>query len=259
MSGSLSFDRAADYYDRTRGLSDAARREVIALVAGQIAGRVPILEVGVGTGRMALPLAAAGVDVVGIDLSHNMLLKLTENGAARTVPAARADAVRLPFADNTFAGAYSSHVLHLIPPWRAALGEIVRVVAPGGFYLNDMGGWRERTEGPETDVLEHFLHEAGASTRHVGANHFSEVDEAMAALGATVEPLPTVTMERVEVISEIVDNCAAGRWSITWQISADVRRAAAAATLEWARERFGDVDRRLDTTEEIRWRAYQLR
>ena len=51
-------------------------RAVVEHLAGELRGRGPVLEPGVGTGRMALPMAAAGIDVIGLDLSVPMLREL---------------------------------------------------------------------------------------------------------------------------------------------------------------------------------------
>ena len=76
MTDSIAFDRAADYYDATRGLSEEGVRKTTEALVGAFAGAGPILEVGVGTGQVAMPLRAAGVDPVGLDLSRPMLAKL---------------------------------------------------------------------------------------------------------------------------------------------------------------------------------------
>ena len=54
--------------------ADATVAAVVELV--RAAGGGPVLELGVGTGRLALPLAAAGLDVTGIDVSAAMLDRL---------------------------------------------------------------------------------------------------------------------------------------------------------------------------------------
>ena len=65
-----------------------------------------------------------------------MLAKLVEKaGGASPFPLVHGDATRMPFADDAFGGAYLRWVLHLIPDWRDALVEVVRVVAPGGVLL----------------------------------------------------------------------------------------------------------------------------
>jgi ubiquinone/menaquinone biosynthesis C-methylase UbiE len=98
---SLSFDRAATFYDATRALNahvaerltDALEREIRA--AGN-----RVLEPGVGTGRIARPVAERGIRVTGVDISSRMMEQLS---AQLTRPhRARprvGDATRLPFAD----------------------------------------------------------------------------------------------------------------------------------------------------------------
>src|SRR5207245_3992447 len=76
LTDSVAFDRATGFYDRTRALAPQTMDAVVALLAAELAGRAPVLEPGVGTGRMALPVAAAGVDVIGLDLSAPMLREI---------------------------------------------------------------------------------------------------------------------------------------------------------------------------------------
>jgi len=71
--GSVGFDRAAEYYDRTRGVPPDVAGAQTALLAGELPGRGRVLEVGVGTGQIALPLAEAGVPMAGLDLSMPMV------------------------------------------------------------------------------------------------------------------------------------------------------------------------------------------
>jgi ubiquinone/menaquinone biosynthesis C-methylase UbiE len=123
---SISFDRASEYYDRTRALPNDAMAGVIDLLAREIGGENDCLEIGIGTGRIGLPLNAAGLSVMGMDLSATMLAKLVDK-----FPLVRGDATALPFADGAFGAGIACHVLHLIPEWRQATGELVRVIRPG--------------------------------------------------------------------------------------------------------------------------------
>ena len=66
MSDSIAFDRAAEYYDDTRGLSEEGVRHTTEALAEVFRGGGPILEVGVGTGQVALPLHDAGVPAAHI-------------------------------------------------------------------------------------------------------------------------------------------------------------------------------------------------
>ncbi|MFN2588949.1 MAG: class I SAM-dependent methyltransferase [Actinomycetota bacterium] len=118
MSDSIRFDRAVDYYDRTRALTPGTEERMVEVLARELQGRGRFLEIGAGTGRIALPLRAAGVDVFGVDLSAPMLERLLSKG---TAPVVLGDATRLPFRDRSFGAALAVHVLHLIPAWRGAI------------------------------------------------------------------------------------------------------------------------------------------
>jgi ubiquinone/menaquinone biosynthesis C-methylase UbiE len=136
-SDSIVFDeRRAESYDRTRALSPETMAQLVDLLCAELRERGWCLEVGVGTGRISLPLAQAGIKVVGIDLSKPMLRKLLDNrGEADEPSIGLADAMALPFRDGTFGAAIACHVLHLIPRWRSAILELVRVLKPGGVIL----------------------------------------------------------------------------------------------------------------------------
>src|SRR5256886_16170739 len=83
-----------------------------------------LLEVGVGTGRYAVPLQKSGIRLVGVDISR----KMVEFGLAKGLrDVVFADAARLPFVSGSFDVATTNHVLHLIPDWRDGLRGIARV------------------------------------------------------------------------------------------------------------------------------------
>ena len=114
ISGSVSFDRAADIYDATRALPDAvARRLTDALVAEIEAARADrVLEIGIGTGRISRPLSERGVRVCGVDISPRMLARLREQLGPRHLPPdlALGDATRLPLASASFQAVIASGV-----------------------------------------------------------------------------------------------------------------------------------------------------
>ena len=95
-----------------------------------------ILDVGCGTGQDTLDLAqAVGPDgrVVGVDSSETMLQEARQRLAQTQLPVeyVLADAIQLPFADESFDGCQAARVLgHLREPERA-VAEMVRVARPG--------------------------------------------------------------------------------------------------------------------------------
>jgi arsenite methyltransferase len=93
------------------------------------------LDVGSGPGTVTASLAdAAAPDglALGVDISEAMLERAVRNEAGPEVGFLRADAQRLPFRDDTFDAAISMAVLQLVPNPAAALGEMARVLRPGG-------------------------------------------------------------------------------------------------------------------------------
>jgi SAM-dependent methyltransferase len=99
-----------------------------------------ILDVGIGTGRGSLPLAARGMKLTGVDSSPAMLDETRrlagEQGLSLTTMTASLD--RLPFPDATFDSLISLNVLVHFPNWREILPEWARVVRPGGRLVFDV-------------------------------------------------------------------------------------------------------------------------
>jgi hypothetical protein len=67
---------------------DVQRGDEVAAVAflEQMADRGPVLELGIGAGRIALPLAARGIRVEGIDISHAMVAQLRAKPGGDEIP-----------------------------------------------------------------------------------------------------------------------------------------------------------------------------
>jgi SAM-dependent methyltransferase len=95
-------DRIADVYDTWHGEEDYPfqTEESIELLA-ELAGSGPVLELAIGTGRLALPLAARGLEVHGVDASEAMVAKLREKPGGAALPVTLGD-----FADVPVDGAY---------------------------------------------------------------------------------------------------------------------------------------------------------
>ena len=257
MSDSVSFDRAAEYYDRTRGLSEQASREMTAMLLRELAGRGRVLEVGVGTGLVALPLAGTGVPMVGLDLSAPMLAKLAEKAGGAPIPLVRGDATMLPFADDVFVSALVRHVLHLIPAWERAIAELARVVRRGGTVLvatGDIpGAWREVTERFVTRVGRPHYFATGLDVREL-----NRLDEAFAVHGGIPRDLQAIPDRVEQSLDTFLDQMADGLHSWTWEVEEPERRAAADEVRAWARERFGTLDPPEARDVAIEWRAYDL-
>jgi SAM-dependent methyltransferase len=246
-------------YDRTRGLPPRALASVVDLLGRELRDRGTALELGAGTGRIALPLASTGLPLVGVDLSMSMLERLRENaGGHPPFPVAVADATRLPFGPATFGAAYAVHVLHLIPGWRTALAELVRVVRPGGVVLLDLGGGSSRAGREIRRRLEARL--GAGAMNNVGLDWGrARLDGLMASLGAIRRVLPPVSYVERHTLGHYFRMIAEGRYSWTWRIPEVERRRAADAVRSWAEDRYGDLEAPRPLRRRIRFRAFDLR
>jgi len=110
-------DRIADVYDELypEVPTSGPVESTVAFLAS-LAGSGPALELGIGTGRVAIPLQAAGVEVHGIDASERMVARLRAKPGGDRIPVTMGDFVELSLAErfavvyvpfNTFFGLLS--------------------------------------------------------------------------------------------------------------------------------------------------------
>lgn len=252
---SISFDRAADYYDATRSLPADHADDVMQILTTELAGRERCLEIGVGTGRIALPLHERGVDMAGIDLSPQMLAKLVANaGGHAPFPIAVADATHLPFAVATYDAVLASHVFHLIPAWREAADEAIRVLRPGGAILADFGGG---VDGPWRPQMQATLRTYGIERNRPGANRPEELAEHLGQR-AHMRPLPEHTIPVKRSIADDLRDMARQIFSWTWPYPADLVKRAADDLRARAEADGLNVHDEVELIYTVRWWAFDL-
>ena len=165
--GWQGWDEYAPFYDwenaQTLGRRDVAFwRRVAANANG------PVLELGCGTGRVSLPLARAGIDLVGIDRSAQMLARAKRHESLQLI---RGDIRALPFGDGAFPMVLAPYGIlqSLIRPrdLTATLASVARVIETGGTFgidlVPDVPKWREyenrvqlrgKTRGAQITLIE---------------------------------------------------------------------------------------------------------
>lgn len=115
-----------------------------------------VLDVGCAAGHTALAFAPHVREVVGVDLSRNMLAEAARQAAARGVTNARweaASAAALPYADGAFDIVTCRMVVHHFPSLVPPLAEMARVLKAGGqFIVVDI-------VSPEDAALADFINE----------------------------------------------------------------------------------------------------
>lgn len=126
---------AADYDDLYEPVLDT-EGAVECLAA--LAGRGPILEFGVGTGRLALPLVARGLAVHGVDASEAMVERMRQKPGARQVEVTIADFGQVELAGRFTLAVLAFNTVFALPSQEAQVGAFAnaaRHLAPGGRFV----------------------------------------------------------------------------------------------------------------------------
>jgi ubiquinone/menaquinone biosynthesis C-methylase UbiE len=185
-------DQAASFDDQflhsiaTEGERHAWER-ILDLLAppGQV---LDVLDVGCGTGFLALLFAARGHRVTGVDVAPQMIerarAKATAQGLAVTFRIDDAEA--LPDLDASYDLVVCRHLLWTLPHPRQALAEWVRVTRPGGRVAVIDGEWRTATpiRSAETTTMHTAYGEAVvAALPFYGGASAAQVMALMEAVG----------------------------------------------------------------------------
>jgi ubiquinone/menaquinone biosynthesis C-methylase UbiE len=240
MAKSINFDRAADIYDATRKLPDAASRKITDGLLREIraAGADWVLEVGIGTGRMARPLMAHGVRMAGVDISQQMMTRLlAQLTPDHTWPELLlGDATALPFRDGSFRAAMVVHVLHLVSSIEETLAEIRRVLEPGGVLLH-----QTRRAKPETKRFwDESYDEWGRLLRARNFLRRSRFDEVIVRKkiresGASLRLTDVARSTETSTVDDEMHRLRTRSQSWTWQVPSDTFDDALPEYEQWLR------------------------
>ena len=138
------FSTIADRYDLITALlsygQDARWKRTLVALANVRPGE-RALDLACGTGDIAFAVAARGARTVGLDITLRMLQLAdakqgSASGIARRVRFLGGDMTSLPFAPAVFDLVTTGYGLRNVPDLTAAIGEIARVLKPGGRLLS---------------------------------------------------------------------------------------------------------------------------
>lgn len=204
----VSFDRVAKIYDKTRDYPVSVMDKIIKTLINELEGYVNVLEVGVGTARFAKPLQDHGYNVVGIDVSLEMLRKAAEKEMRNLLVG---NVCNLPFKDDSFDVTMSAGLLHLVKEWKATLLEISRVTKKLMMSVIHTG------ENPASKEYRDLLAEYGCNLSQLG---ISERE-----LGTIVKPVKLIDVTTYE--TSVRKSLASLKWkaySYQWDAPNEIHR-----------------------------------
>lgn len=138
-SGYESYQFIAEFYDYVAPYRD--RQDVSFFVEAAVESGGPVLEVGSGTGRVLIPTARAGINIVGLDLSAHMLSVCRQN--LQKEPIEVSERVELIQSDMRKFELKRSFPLITLPfrPFQHLLTPEDQILCLGSIYSHlDMGG-----------------------------------------------------------------------------------------------------------------------
>jgi ubiquinone/menaquinone biosynthesis C-methylase UbiE len=202
-----------------------------------------ILEVGAGTGRISRPLSERGVRVCGVDIAPRMLARLREQLGPRHLPPdlALGDATRLPLASDSFRAVLVFNVLHLVSSLDEAVGELRRVLAPGGVVFRgveeavgeslwdaSMAKWNELMAARD------FSHRAGLRAK--------EMRGVLRAAGGSCRVETVAEHEEPQRPSETVNRIRKRIDSWTWELPDGLFADCLKEYEQWASRHYEDME-----------------
>lgn len=219
-----SYDSYAKFYDSWHDRWPENAKSCCVETLARIADGAEVLELGVGTGRIALPLAAAGLNVSGIDNSEGMLAKLRAKPGAERLRVVRGD-----FADVPMEGTFGLIFVVLSFGYLLTQAEQVRCFENVRRRLTPGGAFVIQTAMPGPGIFNG----SGAldDIFDVPAEDTSQSDSVMLLCSKT-DLLRQVIDQRVIVFAEAGPQVYAHRRRYVWPSELDLMARVAGLTLQ---------------------------
>jgi SAM-dependent methyltransferase len=218
--GYFGEDVAARYDESSAEMFDPAVVEPAVAFLAQLAGGGRALELGVGTGRIALPLARRGVPVHGIELSNAMVSRLRAKPGGDEIGVTIGDFATAT-ADGEFSLAYlvfnTIGNLTTQDAQIACFRNVARHLEPGGCFVIEVGIPQLRRLPPgetfrvfDSSETHWGVDEYDVANQGLVSHHFSIVDGRWQLLSM---PFRYVWPSELDLMAELAGMRLRERWS----------------------------------------------
>jgi SAM-dependent methyltransferase len=150
-----------------------------------------------------------------------------------------ADMTALPFLKGSFDVVVAVHVFHLVDGWQRAVGEVSRMLHPGGLFLHC---WDEYVSSDVLPVENQWLkivHELGGQVRRPGSASRSAVTQWLSQQGLQSQEFRVARWEDKRTPRQAVEYVTRRLWSGTWVVPDDLFTTSAERLWNWANTHFG--------------------
>lgn len=221
MTRNFFDEDVAERYDETEGeMFQASAIDPAVDFLAELAGDGDALELGIGTGRIALPLAARGVHVHGIDLSEAMVARLHAKPSGDRIPVTIGDFATTTL-DATFSVAYLvfNTIMNLTTQDAqvACFENVAAHLAPGGCFVVEVGvpSLRQLPPGQTIRVFSYTsptrfgFDEYDILNQGLVSHHYAERD---GTFGARSIPFRYVWPSELDLMARLAGMTLRERW-----------------------------------------------
>ncbi|MBI4427196.1 MAG: class I SAM-dependent methyltransferase [Candidatus Magasanikbacteria bacterium] len=132
LDSKVGYNLLADYYASKEKYWNSFEKDKVLPMLGDLKDK-KVLDVGAGTGRLALRIAHAGAQVTVLDVSREMLKKVQITNYKLQIIIG--DVENLPFADESFDAVIATFLIVHLKDLRKFFDEAYRVLKTGGLFL----------------------------------------------------------------------------------------------------------------------------
>jgi len=258
MGQRVDFSANAPVYDRRHGAVLASGVAEYLASSGALERGARVLDVGAGTGRVAIAFASIGCKTVALDPAMPMLCELQRKALEHQVRVVVGEGARLPFAKGSFDAVSLARILYLISDWQLVLRETYDVLKPGGCLFHEWGnGQADEAWVQIREKARALFQDAGIdSPFHPGARAEAKVEEYVTQLGFVrstelpIGPGPAMTLR------DFLGRVASGELSYTWNVPKQVQESCLPQLQKWCEGTF-DLDRPVPIPRELYWTIYR--
>ena len=205
---------AARYDESAEVMFDAGAVDPVVDLLVELAGSGRALELGIGTGRIALPLARRGVPVHGIELSKAMAARLRAKPGGEDIGVTIGD-FSTTTVDGTFSVAYLvwNTIMNLTTQDAqvACFRNVAAHLEPGGCFVIEVGvGGGEPLRVFDLTDTHVGIDEYEAATQRLVSHHFNLVDGRWERLSI---PFRSASPGELDLMAELAGMSLRERWS----------------------------------------------
>lgn len=125
------WDRLAPNFDK----KNSVNQQLMSILIANISKKDRVLEIGTGTGDIAIEIANHCFFIKATDFSKEMIRRATLKSYPNNLSFSVEDGTHLNYANESFDVVLTVNTLHVVPKINKMLKEINRVLKPGGFFL----------------------------------------------------------------------------------------------------------------------------